>query len=40
MSSWVGMLANGRKNLANPIAIFSVHFCDDLRDALEPRARE
>ena len=40
MSSWIGMLADGRKHLANPIAVFSVHFRDDLRDALEPRARE
>lgn len=40
ISSWVGMLADRRKHLAASIAVFSVHFCDDLRDALEPRARE
>lgn len=40
ISSWVGMLADGRKYLAASIAVFSAHFCDDMRDALEPRARE
>lgn len=40
ISSSVGMLADGRGNLADSIAVFSVRFCDDLRDALEPRARE
>jgi hypothetical protein len=40
ISSWVGMLADRRKHLANSIAVFGVHFCDDLRDALDPRASE